>query len=115
MANEKASKLANLAKLTARLREVETEHEASDDLQDLRTRMLAALGIYRMSRFDFGETLYAYKEALPHGAWLPGGASNLVGDGDRRPDDPLRLRERADWTREFLRQQDLQVTAFLSW
>jgi hypothetical protein len=71
MVNEKISKMADLANLTARLREVETEHEASDDLQDLRTRMLAALGIYRMSRFNFGETLYAYREALPHGAWLP--------------------------------------------
>src|SRR5258708_2705450 len=71
MANEKLSKLAELANLTARLREVETEHEAIDDLQDLRNHMLAALGIYRVSRFNFGETLYAYREALPHGAWLP--------------------------------------------
>jgi hypothetical protein len=59
--------------LSALLREVETEHLDGDveDLLDLRSQLVAAVGVYRTSRYRLGETLYAYRTALPYGAWTP--------------------------------------------
>jgi hypothetical protein len=61
--------------LSALLREVETEYFDGDgdveDMKDLRSRLVAAVGVYRTSRYRLGETLYAYRTALPHGAWTP--------------------------------------------
>lgn len=59
------------------LREVETEHVeqdpegVDDDLMDLRSQLVAAVGGYAASRFNLGQALYRYREALPHGAWTP--------------------------------------------
>jgi hypothetical protein len=70
----KAKHMANKdVNLSALLREVETEHLDGDvdDLLDLRSQLVAAVGVYRTSRYRLGETLYAYRTALPHGAWTP--------------------------------------------
>jgi len=59
--------------LTALLREVETEHLDGDvdDLLDLRSQLVAAVGVYQISRYRLGQALYGYRMALPHGAWTP--------------------------------------------
>jgi hypothetical protein len=68
---DRKTKLANLANLPALLREVETEYGDEDDLQDLRSQLVSAMRIYRTSRYKLGQSLYAYRSALPHGARLP--------------------------------------------
>jgi hypothetical protein len=64
--------------VAASLQEVETEHEAPDDLLDIRTQVVAALEnclqtetLWNDSKYRLGEVLYRYRVALPHGAWLP--------------------------------------------
>jgi hypothetical protein len=64
---DRKTKLANLANLPALLREVATEYGDEDDLQDLRSRLVSAMPIYGTSRFRLGQSLYAYRSALPHG------------------------------------------------
>jgi hypothetical protein len=72
----KAKHMANEdVNLSALLREVETEYLDGDgdveDMKDLRSQLVAAVGVYQTSRYRLGETLYAYRTALPYGAWTP--------------------------------------------
>jgi hypothetical protein len=59
------------ADLPGVLKAIEKEHDADDDLKDIRSRTLAAIAHSSSSDYRLGRELYGYREALPHGAWYP--------------------------------------------
>jgi hypothetical protein len=67
----KPGKLANLDNLAAALKTAERAFGASDELDDIRDQLVAKIGLHISSKFHMGWELSRYKDALPHGQWLP--------------------------------------------
>jgi hypothetical protein len=77
LSDRKAKEMANQLEMIGQLHDIECRYlsteddsdDVDDDLMDLRSQLVCAVGVYRTSRFNLGEALYRYREAIPHGAW----------------------------------------------
>jgi hypothetical protein len=87
--------VGSTSNLSARLREVETEHGAPDDLLVVRTQVVVAFANHeeteeraKESRYRLGEALNRFRVALPYGTWMA--AVKAITEDRKRSDRAIR-------------------------